>query len=135
MLAAIERDQNSVADYDIDQAITLATLKLVGYTQVVHVLLPRLSADASIVLFGGLAKDRPYPGSTTVSTVNGGIVGLVRSLVDGAHAHPRQLDPPGDRRRQPVLVQPAGGAGGHPGPHADGQAGGDGGHRRAPARS
>jgi NAD(P)-dependent dehydrogenase (short-subunit alcohol dehydrogenase family) len=81
VLAAIERDENSVADYDIDRAITLATLKLVGYTQVVHVLLPRLSADASIVLFGGLAKDRPYPGSTTVSTVNGGILGLVRSLV------------------------------------------------------
>jgi NAD(P)-dependent dehydrogenase (short-subunit alcohol dehydrogenase family) len=81
VLAAIERDENSVADYDIDRAITLATLKLVGYTQVVHVLLPRLSADASIVLFGGLAKDRPYRGSTTVSTVNGGILGLVRSLV------------------------------------------------------
>jgi NAD(P)-dependent dehydrogenase (short-subunit alcohol dehydrogenase family) len=81
VLAAIERDQNSVADYDIDKAISLATLKLVGSTQVVHVLLPRLTADASIVLFGGLAKDRPYPGSTTVSTVNGGILGLVRSLV------------------------------------------------------
>jgi NAD(P)-dependent dehydrogenase (short-subunit alcohol dehydrogenase family) len=32
------------------------------------------------VLFGGLAKDRPYPGSTTVSTVNGGVVGLTRTL-------------------------------------------------------
>ncbi len=26
-------------------------------------------------MFGGLAKDRPYPGSTTVSTVNGGVTG------------------------------------------------------------
>jgi hypothetical protein len=28
------------------------------------------------------AKERPYPGSTTVSTVNGGIVGLTRTLVE-----------------------------------------------------
>ena len=34
----------------------------------------------SIVLFGGLAKDRPYPGSTTVSTVNGGVTGMVHTL-------------------------------------------------------
>jgi NAD(P)-dependent dehydrogenase (short-subunit alcohol dehydrogenase family) len=29
-----------------------------------------------------MAKERPYPGSTTVSTVNGGVVGLTRSLVE-----------------------------------------------------
>ena len=28
------------------------------------------------------AKERPYPGSTTVTTVNGGVVGLTRSLVE-----------------------------------------------------
>ncbi len=56
------------------------TLKLVGFAEVVHVLLDRLSPDSSIVLFGGQAKDRPYPGSTTVSTVNGGISGLARTL-------------------------------------------------------
>ena len=32
------------------------------------------------MLFGGQAKERPYPGSTTVSTVNGGVVGLVHTL-------------------------------------------------------
>ena len=32
------------------------------------------------MLFGGLAKERPYPGSTTVSTVNGGVSGLVHTL-------------------------------------------------------
>src|SRR5688572_11431929 len=36
VLAAIERDQNTVTDYDVDSAIRLATLKLVGYTEVVH---------------------------------------------------------------------------------------------------
>jgi NAD(P)-dependent dehydrogenase (short-subunit alcohol dehydrogenase family) len=82
VLAAIDRDQNSVRNYDIDQAIRLATLKLVGYTTVVHALLDRLEPASSIVLFGGMAKERPYPGSTTVSTVNGGVVGLVRTLVE-----------------------------------------------------
>jgi NAD(P)-dependent dehydrogenase (short-subunit alcohol dehydrogenase family) len=82
VLAAIDRDANTVKDYAIDRAIRLATIKLVGYTEVVHTLLPRLTADASLVLFGGMAKERPYPGSTTVSTVNGGIVGLTRTLVE-----------------------------------------------------
>src|SRR5512141_2677365 len=81
VLVAIDRDQNTIVDYDIDRAISLATLKLVGYTEVVHTLLGRFTPDASIVMFGGQAKDLPYPGSTTVSTVNGGIEGLVRTLV------------------------------------------------------
>jgi NAD(P)-dependent dehydrogenase (short-subunit alcohol dehydrogenase family) len=80
ILAAIERDQNTAADYNIVSATRLVTLKLVGYTEVVHAVLPRLSTDGSVVLFGGLAKDRPYPGSTTVSTVNGGVIGLVHTL-------------------------------------------------------
>jgi NAD(P)-dependent dehydrogenase (short-subunit alcohol dehydrogenase family) len=82
VLAAIDRDHNSVADYDIGRALHLVTLKLVGYTEVVHVLRERLTADASVVLFGGMAKERPYPGSTTVTTVNGGVVGLTRTLVE-----------------------------------------------------
>lgn len=82
VLAAIDRDANSVRDYDIGRAIRLVTLKLVGYTEVVHALLPRLDDESAIVLFGGMAKERPYPGSTTVSTVNGGIVGLTRTLVE-----------------------------------------------------
>lgn len=82
VLAAVERDANFVKEYDIDRARRLVILKLVGYTEVVHQLLPRMPADAgsAIVIFGGRAKDRPYPGSTTVSTVNGGVDGLVRTL-------------------------------------------------------
>lgn len=82
VLAAIDRDQNFIGTYDIDRAIRLVTLKLVGYTTVVSTLRERLTDDASIVLFGGMAKERPYPGSTTVTTVNGGIVGLTRTLVE-----------------------------------------------------
>jgi NAD(P)-dependent dehydrogenase (short-subunit alcohol dehydrogenase family) len=80
VVAAIERDQNAVRDYDVGRAVRLATLKLVGYTAVVHALSQRFADDGSVVLFGGLAKDRPYPGSTTVTTVNGGIEALVRTL-------------------------------------------------------
>ncbi len=79
-LAALERDQNTVKDYDISAAIRLATLKLVGYTEVVHALFPRLTQDASVVVYGGLAKLRPYVGSTTVTTVNAAVDGLVRTL-------------------------------------------------------
>ena len=82
VLAAIDRDANSIADYDLTKAIRLVTLKLVGYTEVVHTLYDRLTPDASVLLFGGMAKERPYPGSTTVTTVNGGVVGLTRTLVE-----------------------------------------------------
>jgi len=80
VIPAIERDANTIADYNVARAIRLVTLKLVGYAEAIHVLRARFTADASIVLFGGLALQRPYAGSTTVSTVNGGIVGLVNSL-------------------------------------------------------
>jgi NAD(P)-dependent dehydrogenase (short-subunit alcohol dehydrogenase family) len=81
-LVAIDRDQNTVRAYDMARALYLVTLKLVGYTEVVHALADRFTPDASILLFGGMAKERPYPGSTTVTTVNGGVVGLTRTLVE-----------------------------------------------------
>jgi len=81
VLAAIERDTNKVGEYDIESALRLVTLKLVGYTAVIHALVPRLGKDSSILIYGGLARDRPYPGSTTVTTVNGGVTSLVRTLV------------------------------------------------------
>jgi NAD(P)-dependent dehydrogenase (short-subunit alcohol dehydrogenase family) len=82
VLAAIERDANSARDYSIERARRLVTLKLIGYTETIHTLLDRLepSLDTGIVLFGGRAKDIPYPGSTTVSTINGGVEGLVTTL-------------------------------------------------------
>jgi NAD(P)-dependent dehydrogenase (short-subunit alcohol dehydrogenase family) len=79
-LVAIDRDSNTAKDYDLERAIALVTLKLVGYTETIHALLPRMSENGSILLFGGLAKDRPYPGSTTVSSINGGVTGMVHTL-------------------------------------------------------
>ncbi|MFB6932890.1 SDR family NAD(P)-dependent oxidoreductase [Streptomyces chartreusis] len=81
VIAGVSRDENRVADYDIEAALRLVTLKLVGYTEVVHALGPRLHDDSAVVLFGGQAKERPYPGATTVATVNAGVRGLVNTLV------------------------------------------------------
>jgi NAD(P)-dependent dehydrogenase (short-subunit alcohol dehydrogenase family) len=82
VMVAIERDANTIREYDIARARRLITLKLVGYTETVHTLLDRLepTVDTGIVLFGGRAKDAPYPGSTTVSTINGGVDGLMNTL-------------------------------------------------------
>ncbi|SDZ45569.1 SDR family NAD(P)-dependent oxidoreductase [Herbiconiux ginsengi] len=82
VLSAIERDSNTVRAFDIDRAGRTATIKLVGYLEVVHSLVDRLEASVAtgIVLFGGIARYRPYPGSLTVSTVNGGIEGMAIAL-------------------------------------------------------
>ena len=55
-------------------------MKLIGYTEVAHTLFPRMGAGASAVLFGGLASERPYPGSTSITTVNGAVSSLIRTL-------------------------------------------------------
>lgn len=80
VLAAIDRDANTVRDYDIASALKLVTLKLIGYTATVHALASRMVPDAGVVLLGGLAHARPYPGSTTVTTVNGAVSAMVRTL-------------------------------------------------------
>src|SRR5687768_2384881 len=41
-LVAVDRDENNVRDYNIAGALNLVTLKLVGYTEVAHVLAPRM---------------------------------------------------------------------------------------------
>src|SRR3954464_14471816 len=45
VVGAVDRDANTVVDYDVARALRLVTLKLVGYTEVVHTLLPRLAPD------------------------------------------------------------------------------------------
>ena len=80
VITSILRDNNMINEYNIDTALKLVTMKMVGYTEVIHQLASRMRKDGSIVLYGGLAKDRPYPGSITVTTVNGGIMTMIRSL-------------------------------------------------------
>lgn len=81
VITAILRDQNPIRDYDISTARELITMKMIGYTETVHALIPKFTEDASVVLFGGLAKERPYPGAITVATVNGGISTMINDLV------------------------------------------------------
>jgi NAD(P)-dependent dehydrogenase (short-subunit alcohol dehydrogenase family) len=80
VMTAIEQTPNSLRDFDIAAAVRVITVKLVGYAETVRVLRPRFRPGASVVLFGGLAVQRPYPGSTMVTTFNGGVSGLVRTL-------------------------------------------------------
>ncbi|MGH8911650.1 MAG: SDR family oxidoreductase, partial [Acidimicrobiia bacterium] len=51
-----------------------------GYTEVVHCLVDRFTENAAVVMFGGLAKDRPYVGSTTVTTVNGAVTTMINTM-------------------------------------------------------
>ena len=80
VITAVGQAANTLARFSITDAVSAVTMKLVGYAETVRVLHDRLTPDASVVLFGGLAKERPYPGSTIVSTFNAGITGLVRTL-------------------------------------------------------
>jgi NAD(P)-dependent dehydrogenase (short-subunit alcohol dehydrogenase family) len=80
VLAGIDRGTNAVAEFDTTQAANLATQKLVGYIEVIHALRDRMADDSSIVLYGGQARVRPYPGSTMISSVNAGVIGMVRTL-------------------------------------------------------
>src|SRR4051812_36698694 len=38
VIAAVERDENTVREYDVEGAQRLVTMKLVGYTEVIHAL-------------------------------------------------------------------------------------------------
>ncbi len=81
VISAILRDHNPIDTYDYSTALDLVTMKMVGYTETIHSLIPRFSDDTSVVLFGGLAKERPYPGAVTVATVNGGVSTMINDLV------------------------------------------------------
>lgn len=80
VLSGVEQTPNTLANFDVDVAIRAVTVKLVGYAETVRVLRPRFRPGASVVLFGGVAKDRPYPGSTMVTVFNQGVTGLVKTL-------------------------------------------------------
>jgi NAD(P)-dependent dehydrogenase (short-subunit alcohol dehydrogenase family) len=80
VLTPIHRMATSVKDFNAAEATRAVRIKLTGYVEAVSAALPRLKPTSSIVLFGGLAKATPYPGSTMISIVNGGIVGMTRTM-------------------------------------------------------
>jgi NAD(P)-dependent dehydrogenase (short-subunit alcohol dehydrogenase family) len=81
VITAVARDHNPITEYNIDTATDLIMMKMVGYSETIHTLIPRFTEDASVVLYGGLAKERPYPGGLTIATVNGGIATMINDLV------------------------------------------------------
>jgi NAD(P)-dependent dehydrogenase (short-subunit alcohol dehydrogenase family) len=87
VISAIEQGVNSLADFDIAEATKTVTIKLVGYIETVRALRDRFTLQASVVLFGGLAGERPYPGSTMVTASNGGITALVKTLAIEIASH------------------------------------------------
>lgn len=80
IITAVGQAPNTLAGLNVSDAIAAVTMKLVGYAETVRVLRDRFNPGAAVVLFGGLAKERPYPGSTMVTTFNAGITGLVKTL-------------------------------------------------------
>lgn len=80
VLTSTSQTPNTLGNFDLDAAVTALTIKLVGYAETVRVLHDRFRPGASVVFFGGVAKDRPYPGSTIVTTHNAGLTGLAKTL-------------------------------------------------------
>lgn len=80
VLTAMHGPNLSIRTIDPAEAARASRVKILGYVEAVHAALPRLKPTSSIVLFGGLAKANPYPGSTMVSIVNAGTLGMVRTL-------------------------------------------------------
>jgi NAD(P)-dependent dehydrogenase (short-subunit alcohol dehydrogenase family) len=70
----------SVKNFNVAEANRLLHTKLTGYIETVSTVLPRLKPTSSIVLFGGLAKAKPYPNSTMITVANAGIVGVMKTL-------------------------------------------------------
>jgi NAD(P)-dependent dehydrogenase (short-subunit alcohol dehydrogenase family) len=70
----------SIKDFKVEEAARAARVKIVAFAEIVGKALPRVKPASSIVLFGGAAKARPYPGGTMVTIVNSGMIGMARTL-------------------------------------------------------
>lgn len=80
VLAALDRDHNDIRDFRPDDSARTSLMKNVGYAAAVHSALPNLADSGSVLLFSGLSMWLPFPGSTTISMANAGVVGLCNSL-------------------------------------------------------
>ena len=80
VLTPVYPGNQTIREFDADEALRAVRVKLVAFPQVVHAALGLLKPTSSITLFGGLAKANPYPGSTMVSIANGGLLGMARTM-------------------------------------------------------
>ncbi|MGD1016545.1 MAG: SDR family NAD(P)-dependent oxidoreductase, partial [Roseiarcus sp.] len=67
VLTPIYGGNQSIKDFKVEEASRAVRVKIVAFAEIVSKALPRLKPTSSIVLFGGAAKAKPYPGSTMVS--------------------------------------------------------------------
>jgi NAD(P)-dependent dehydrogenase (short-subunit alcohol dehydrogenase family) len=70
----------SIKEFKVEEASRAARIKIVAFAEIVSKAFPRLKPTSSIVLFGGAAKARPYPGGTMITIVNSAMIGLARTL-------------------------------------------------------
>lgn len=80
VLSAAQLDYLPFRDFSAHEASRTVDGKLLGFWNAVHQLAPRLSTDAAIVMFSGVASVRPGEGTAAVTAANAGIEGLGRSL-------------------------------------------------------
>ncbi|WP_139980248.1 SDR family oxidoreductase [Nocardioides litoris] len=80
VLSAAHLQYKPFREFSAEEASSTVVGKLMGYWRVVHQVAPALAADASVVLFSGVAASRPGPGTAAVTAANAGIEGLGRSL-------------------------------------------------------
>lgn len=80
ILTALDRDQNTIADFRPDDCARTMLMKNVGYAVAVERAVPKFSPSGSVVLFSGLSMWVPMPGSTTISMANAGVIGLMNTL-------------------------------------------------------
>ncbi len=80
VLVPIDPLATNIKSFDLAAANKALHVKLTGYLEVVHTVLPRLKPTSAIVLFGGLAKAKPYMDSTMITVANAGIVGVMNTL-------------------------------------------------------
>ena len=80
VIGAFEATPNPVKSFSVEPARRLTTIKLVGYVETIHALLPHLAPGASVVLIGGQAREFPYPGGAMVAAVNGALTALTKAL-------------------------------------------------------
>lgn len=80
VLVPIDQCATNIKDFKVEAANKALHVKLTGYIEVVHTLLPRLKPTSAIVLFGGLAEAKPYLNSTMITVANAGVVGVMNTL-------------------------------------------------------
>ncbi|MFI7494496.1 SDR family oxidoreductase [Kocuria sp. M4R2S49] len=80
VLSAAALTYSPFQDLTVEQAQQVFEAKFWGYYRAVKTFAPALPDTGSIIMFSGVAVDRPAPGTVAVTTVNAAVEGLTRSL-------------------------------------------------------